>query len=261
MDKIDSKKPGFSMDRRNFIAMSVAGLTSAAFSTTRFFLSNKIKAIAFDAFVIFDPRPVVNLVKMMYPEKGAELSETWRTKQFEYSWLRAAAGQYQDFWKVTQDALVFAAKKSGVTLTNNNKKQLMDQYLALDVWPDVLPTLQTFKKSGINLSFLSNMTTEMLNSCIKNSEIKTFIENVISTDNAKTYKPDPIAYQLGIDNLMLKKEEILFVAFAGWDASGSKWFGYPTFWLNRLGAPSEELDLVPDGVGSGMLDLANFVKQ
>ena len=58
-----------------------------------------------------------------------------------------------------------------------------------------------------------------------------------------------------------KKEEILFVAFAGWDASGAKWFGYPTFWVNRLDSPVEELNAVPDGIGKGMNDLLNFINQ
>ena len=54
-------------------------------------------------------------------------------------------------------------------------------------------------------------------------------EQVLSSDRAKTYKPDPRAYQLGVDALQVKREEILFVAFAGWDAAGAKLFGYPTF--------------------------------
>ena len=57
----------------------------------------------------------------------------------------------------------------------------------------------------------------------------------------------------------LKKEEIAFAAFAGWDAAGAKWFGYPTFWVNRLNLPVEELGVAPDGVGSGLDDLVRFV--
>jgi len=267
MDDKNSNEPTdqFSTSRRKFITTTAAGLAATTLSASplNFLINpaNKIKAIAFDAFPIFDPRPVFELVNSMFLEKGTESGDIWRTKQFEYSWLRAAAGQYKNFWEVTEDALVFAAKKTGVILTTDDKKQLMEQYLSLNIWPDVLPALQTLKKSGIRLSFLSNMTIEMLNSCIEHSKIEEYFENVISTDNAKTYKPSPIAYQLGIDTLKIKKEEILFVAFAGWDASGSKWFGYPTFWVNRLGAQTEELNVIPDGIGKSMTDLVNFIKQ
>lgn len=241
--------------------MSVGGLLSTTLASSPLLFPTRFKAIAFDAFAIFDSRPVFTLVNSLFPEKANELINTWRTKQFEYSWLRTAAGQYENFWKVTEDALLFAAKKAGVSLTANSQKQLMDQYLSLSIWPDVLPALQTFKDAGIRLAFLSNMTAEMLNASIRNSRIGSYFDHVISTDSAKTYKPARVAYQLAIDKLKLKKEEIAFVAFAGWDVAGSHWFGYPTFWLNRSNAPSEQLYSIPDNAGSSMDDLVNFINQ
>jgi hypothetical protein len=58
----------------------------------------------------------------------------------------------------------------------------------------------------------------------------------------------------------LKREEILFVAYAGWDAAGAKWFGYPTFWVNRLHLPAEQFDVTPDATGTNLDDLVTFVK-
>jgi 2-haloacid dehalogenase len=220
--------------------------------------ASRFKAIAFDAFPIFDPRPVAALAESLYAEKGKELANVWRTKQFEYCWLRTAADRYENFWKVTEDALLYAAAKTGVVLSEENRKRLMEQYMTLKVWDDVIPALQSLQQSGIKLVFLSNMTREMLQSCMAHNKIESYFDHVISTDDARTYKPDPDAYQLGIEILKLKKEEILFVAFAGWDASGSKWFGYPTFWVNRLSNPTEELNAVPDGIGKSMTDLVSF---
>jgi len=255
----------FSGGRRKFIVNTAAALTATSLASSPLNLffnqSGKIKAIAFDAFPIFDPRPVFSLVETIFPEQGKELSNTWRTKQFEYCWLRATAKRYRDFWEVTEDSLVFAAKKTGVNLSAQNKKELMNQYLNLNTWPDVLPVLEELKKKGIKLSFLSNMTGEMLASCIRYSKIEKYFDHIISTDIVRSYKPDPDTYQVGIDTLKFKKEEILFVAFAGWDASGAKWFGYPTFWVNRLESPTEELNAVPDGIGKGMNDLLNFINQ
>ena len=253
------------VSRRNFITAAVAGLAATAVAASPLgqlaHAPAKIKAIAFDAFPIFDPGPVFVMVNQMFPDRGAELSEIWRIKQFEYSWLRTAGAAYKDFWGVTEDALSFAARKVGVNLTSQRKKQLMEQYLALNVWPDVLPALETLRQNGIRLVFLSNMTSQMLKSCSSNAEIDGYFEHVISTDRARTYKPGPAAYQLGVDTLKLKKDEILFAAFAGWDASGAKWFGYPTFWVNRQGAPAEELSAIPDGVGKGMAELVDSSRQ
>jgi 2-haloacid dehalogenase len=64
---------------------------------------------------------------------------------------------------------------------------------------------------------------------------------------------------MGIDALHLRRDEILFAPFAGWDAAGAKWFGYPTFWVNRLGSPAEELDVTIDGSGPDLNALVKFV--
>ena len=251
------------INRKGFIATALTGLltTKLAFSTANLpgAAPAKFKAIAFDAFPIFDPRPILSLAKTMFGEKGSDLVNLWRTTQFEYSWLRAIGGKYKDFFGVTEDALLYSARKVGLTLTTADRKALLDQYMRLDVWPDVIPALQSLREAGIRLVFLSNFTAEMLHSCMKYSKVENYFERIISTDMAKTFKPDARAYQLGTEVLKLKKEEILFVAFAGWDATGAKWFGYPTFWLNRQQSPAEELNASPDGEGGGMADLIRFV--
>jgi 2-haloacid dehalogenase len=66
---------------------------------------------------------------------------------------------------------------------------------------------------------------------------------------------------MATDAFGLKREEIGFVAFAGWDVAGAKWFGYPTFWVNRLDAPAEELGVAPDGAGTDLNDLARFIER
>jgi 2-haloacid dehalogenase len=109
------------------------------------------------------------------------------------------------------------------------------------------------------LAFLSNMTVKMLEAGIENSSLQGIFEHVLSTDQLRTYKPDPRAYQLAMDAFRLAREEILFVAFAGWDAAGAKWFGYPTFWVNRLASPEEELGVTPDATGHDLTSLVSFV--
>jgi 2-haloacid dehalogenase len=98
----------------------------------------------------------------------------------------------------------------------------------------------------------------MLDGSIKASGLNDVFEHVISTDQVRTYKPGPQAYQLGVSAFGLPKEQILFVAFAGWDAAGAKMFGYPTFWVNRLGLPPEELGTMADSEGSTLHELLTF---
>jgi len=99
----------------------------------------------------------------------------------------------------------------------------------------------------------------MLAAGIANSRLEGMFDLVLSTDAIKTYKPDPRAYQLGVDALGLAKEQIVFAAFAGWDVAGAAWFGYPTVWVNRLGADPEQLGVEPAAVGKGLDVLLHFV--
>ena len=148
-----------------------------------------------------------------------ELSNAWRTRQFEYQWLRAMSGTYADFWQVTEDALIFSGKLVGLELSRANRSQLMEGYLQMNVWPDVPQALEVLRRAEIRLAFLSNATLNILQSAIRNANLEGSFEHVISTDQIRNYKPAPRAYQLAIDAFGLKKEEIGFVAFAGWDAA------------------------------------------
>ena len=244
------------INRRKFVALAGAATLAApaGFAATR-----PIKAIAFDGFPITDPRPVFAKVEELFPGKGRALSEAWRTRLFEYTWLRTLGGRYADFWHVTEQSLIFAAKASGIDLAAEQRDVLMQTWLGLKAWPDVAPALEELKGAGIRMAFLTNLTETMLDAVVKNSALEGFFEPHLSTDRVKAFKPDPRAYQMGPDAFKLKKEEIAFAAFAGWDAAGAKWFGYPTFWVNRAQTPVEELDAVPDGAGSGMADLVKFV--
>ena len=252
------------LDRREFLSLSAGAIVGAVLANPPVMSassSSRVRAIAFDAFPIFDPRPVFALAEQLFPGHGAALSNEWRTRQFEYTWLRVAARHYADFWQVTADALEFAAGKLNLEMPADTRDKLLNAYLSLKPWPDVPSTLESLKQSGFRLAFLSNFTHAMLEANMKSAGLVGTFEQVLSTDQVKTYKPDPRAYQLGMDSLKLRREEILFVAFAGWDAAGAKLFGYPTFWLNRQKLPPEQLDATPDGAGESFGQLLQFLNR
>jgi 2-haloacid dehalogenase len=252
-----------SLDRREFLDFATVGMATGKLAwprPTRAAPRPKVEAIVFDAFPIFDLRPVSALAEELFPGRGAELSKAWRTRQFEYQWLRALSEQYADFWQTTEDGLLFAAESQNLDLTVDAREKLMSAYLQLEVWPDVAPALQSLRDAGFRLGFLSNATRRILEAGIRSSGLEDVFEHVLSTDEIKTYKPDPRAYHMAIEAFALEMEQILFVAFAGWDAAGAKSFGYTTFWANRMDSPAERLGSTPDGVGRSLDDLVVFVK-
>ena len=250
------------MSRRSVLALGAAGM-AVGVSAPAWIRGTEepaaIRAGAFDAFALFDPRPVFNACESMFPGRGAELAILWRTRQFEYQWLRSLSGRYADFWSVTRAALEFAARSLNLNLTGGQRDDLMQGYLFMSTWPDVQPALAALRRAGKHLIMLSNATDEILRAGVRNSAVESMFAELISTDRIKSFKPDPRAYQLGVDRLGLRREAILFVAYAGWDAAGAKWFGYPTFWNNRQHASLEALDVVPDGAGESLQALTEFI--
>jgi 2-haloacid dehalogenase len=249
--------------RREFVQLTAAGLATPRLSGVAGRPAEpaplRLKAVAFDAFPIFSPAAVHSRAEALFPGRGAALSEEWRARQFEYAWLRVLSGRYADFWRVTQDALVFAANRLELELDVDKRETLMTAFLELAPWPDVVPALDALASSGLRLAFLSNFTPRMLEKNLERSGLRGRFERVLSTDQAASYKPEPRAYELGTSAFGLGREEILFVAHAGWDAAGAKSFGYPTFWVNRPGLPVEELGAPPDATGSDLSELVRFV--
>lgn len=251
------------LTRRAVLNLAAAGIATQVLGTPPTLLaaeSAPIKAIAFDAFPILDPRPVFALAEALFPGKGEALGNAWRTRQFEYQWLRALSGQYADFWTATEDALVFSAELLKLDLAPDRRARLMHAYLELKAWPDVAAALHALRAAEMRLAILSNATPAILDSGLRNAGMDGLFEHVLSTDTARTYKPAPAAYVMATQAFGLSREEILFCAFAGWDAAGAKAFGYPTFWVNRLGLPVEQLGQRPDAIGKGLDDLVAYVR-
>ena len=219
----------------------------------------RFKAVAFDYFVIFNANSVVPAVEKAFPGKGAEFTRAWRAKQFEYGFLRSITGRHADFFKVTEDALVYTAAAMKLELTPEKRKSLLDAYLTLEPWPDAVDALRKLRASGVRVITIANFSPKMLKANAEHAGIADLFDELLSTEANGTYKPDPRAYALGMERLKLKKEEIVFAAFGGWDAYGAKSFGYTTYWVNRFHLPMEELGIEPDGTSDNLDGLLRLV--
>jgi len=221
----------------------------------------RIRAVAFDAFVIFDPRAVVNCAEELFPGKGGEFTNLWRTRQFEYTWLRTTGQRYRDFWLVTEDAMDYAARSMQLQISEAQRQRLMSVYRELPVWPDTSDAIAELQDRGLRMAFLSNFTASMLDANLHAAKMSSFFEEHLSTDSVRAFKPSTRAYRMGTDHFGLGRHEIAFAAFAPWDVAGAKWFGYPTIWVNRMSAAEELLGAKPDAVTSGAAGLWDVIRR
>jgi len=135
----------------------------------------------------------------------------------------------------------------------------MDAYHALATFPEVKDELGALP--AVPLAILSNGSPSMLEAVVNNSGLGSTLVPIISVDEVKIYKPSPKAYQLAVEKLnMSDPGEIGFVSSNGWDVAGAASFGLTTYWINRTGAPMEELGLKPASVLHKLTDLADTLK-
>ena len=217
-------------------------------------LSN-IKACVFDAYgTLFDVHaPTAKVADALGPAAQA-LSEMWRLKQLQYTWLRSLMGEYVAFWQVTGEALDYALAAHGIE-DAAIRKRLMDLYLTLDAYPDALDTLARLREAGFATAILSNGSPDMLDAAVGSSGLGTELDAVLSVEDVGIFKPDGRVYQLAVDRMGVARAEICFVSANAWDAAGAANFGFQVAHLNRFNQPPEGLPGRPKAILTTLAEL------
>lgn len=214
-----------------------------------------IRACVFDAYgTLFDVHSAVARRKEEIGPKADSLSQLWRTKQLEYTWLRALMGRHADFWQVTGDALDYALAAHELD-PGPIRKPLMEAYRALDAYPEVPEVLGKLRAGGLRIAVLSNGEPDMLAAGAQSAGIEYLLDLVLSIEDVAIYKPHRQAYQLALDRLGLRPHEIAFQSSNAWDVHGAATFGLHAVWVNRRGAPPERL---PGSPAAELTDLSGL---
>lgn len=207
----------------------------------------RIKACVFDAYgTLFDVNAAARAARDELADVWQPLSDLWRQKQLQYTWLRGLAGHHADFWQVTGDALDFALASLKIERPAL-RARLLDLYLGLDTYPEVVSTLHALHARGLKLAILSNGTPAMLAAAVHRNGLDSVFDAVLSVEEVGVFKPHPSVYRLASDRLRLAPEAICFLSSNGWDAYAAKSFGLRVLWCNRFGQPAERLPETPDG--------------
>src|ERR1700744_3195957 len=105
-----------------------------------------IKAVVFDAYgTLYDVQSVATITEEAFPGYGEIITQIWRIKQLEYSWLRSLMRRYEDFSVLTRESLVYTLNVLGLKHDAAAFARIMDKYLHLDLYPDAMATLMALK--------------------------------------------------------------------------------------------------------------------
>ena len=209
----------------------------------------------FDAYgTLFDFNSAVARHRAAIGPNADALSDMWRSKQIQYTWLRNGMGAYAKFWQVTGEALDHCLAAQGIADPSVREK-LMGAYLALDPFPEVPAMLGRLGRAGIRCAILSNGDPGMLEPMVAASGLADRFEAVLSVDAAKVFKVDPRTYSLVETRCGVKPAKVCFLSSNCWDAHGAAHFGFQTLWVNRGGVPE---DILPGKIVAEITDLSHL---
>lgn len=222
---------------------------------------NNIDACVFDAYgTLFDFNSAASAAQDELGDDWQRLSDLWRLKQLQYTWLRGLAQHHAEFWQVTGDALDFALATLKIERPGL-RERLMNLYLQLSTYPEVPAMLRELKGRGMKLAILSNGAPPMLAAVVRNSGLENVFNAVLSVEEVGVYKPHPLVYGLAAQRLAITPSRICFLSSNGWDAFSAKAFGFKVIWCNRFGQTPERIPATPDGEITDLSALPGIVSQ
>ncbi|HSF96655.1 MAG TPA: haloacid dehalogenase type II [Thermohalobaculum sp.] len=212
-----------------------------------------ITTCVFDAYgTLFD---VAAAARIAASEPGREdfaakwpaIAATWRLKQLQYTWLRAAAGVHCGFWQITQEGLDYALEAHGMAEAGL-RERLLQLYWELQAYPEVPDMLAALKAAGMQTAILSNGSPDMLAGAVDNAGIAGSLDAVLSVETVGVFKPAPQVYELVGQYFGCARSQVLFVSSNCWDACAGAGFGFRAVWANRAGEPMDRLPWKPGHV-------------
>ena len=214
------------------------------------------KIYVFDAYgTLFDVDHACKEMAIQLGDNWEKLSSMWRQKQLEYSWLYNSMNKYVSFWKITKDSLEYAMNSLSLNSVKI-KNELLDLYFKIGAFEEVEEVLKMIKKNKMKTSILSNGSHDMLNSAVKNSKFDELINEIISVDECKKFKPHRDVYNLVIDKFNINKKNCIFFSSNCWDIHGASNFGFQTVWVNRKNNIDE---ILPGKVDYQVQSLENYI--
>ncbi len=213
------------------------------------------KACVFDAYgTLLDVHSAAGFHSKRLGDKETPVSELWRAKQLQYTWLLSLMRHYEDFWAVTGNALDYALQSHGVD-DPQLRDDLMNAYLKLACFDEVPGVLQRLKDAGMATAILSNGSPDMLDPVVENSGIAPHLDVCLSVDAVRTYKPSPEVYEMACTRFNAEPGQIAFMSSNCWDAIGASEYGFNVAWINRY---KQEVDLLPARPHAELVDLSGL---
>ena len=213
--------------------------------------------VAFDVYgTLIDTDGIITSLQPYTGDQSAEFSSMWRQKQLEYSFRRGLMKTYKPFSVCTIEALEYTCKRLDVSLDMDQKTKILEAYNALPVFEDVESGLSLMEKAGFGMYAFSNGTSDVVGRLLETRGISKFFSGIISTDEIKSFKPNPDVYHHFLNKSGAGDTAAWMVSGNPFDIIGAVSAGMKSAWVRR--SPKKIFDpwgIEPTIIVSGLTKL------
>jgi 2-haloacid dehalogenase len=207
---------------------------------------------AFDAYgTLFDVHAAASAHRGEIGASWEKLSQTWRQKHLEYTWVHSMTARVVPFWLLAQRSLDYSIALVG-GVPPGVREKLLQSFRTMAAFPEVVEVLGALKSRGAKLAILSNGDPDMLDEAVAAAGLSGTFDAVLSVTDVGIFKPDMTVYELVTRRFGCTPGDVSFQSSNRWDVAGAQVFGFKTVWLNRGGAPDEYPDMPAGQIGKDL---------
>jgi 2-haloacid dehalogenase len=189
----------------------------------------------------------------------AGLRRAWFGQLLQSALVATVTDAYSDFGKIGGAALEMTAERQGVTLSVEDKRQILGGMRELPPHPEVAESLSRLRDAGLRLATLTNSTQQVAEAQMENSGLRGYFEQLLSADTVRRLKPAPEPYRMAAQTLGVDVGEIRLVAAHAWDVAGALRAGCAAAFVARPGMVLDPLVERPDVVGADLREVADRI--
>jgi 2-haloacid dehalogenase len=183
----------------------------------------------------------------------------WFGQLLQSALVATVTDAYSDFGKIGGAALEMTAERQGVTLSVEDKRQILGGMRELPPHPEVAESLSRLRDAGLRLATLTNSTQQVAEAQMENSGLRGYFEQLLSADTVRRLKPAPEPYRMAAQTLGVDVGEIRLVAAHAWDVAGALRAGCAAAFVARPGMLLDPLVERPDVVGADLREVADRI--
>ena len=187
------------------------------------------------------------------------LTDTWFAMVLHASTVSVVTGVKTNFANLAKISLETLAARLRVNLSEQTIADILQVFASLKPHSDIVPALLKLRAAGFQIVALSNSSLGLITKQIQNSGLSDYFEDLISVEEAATFKPSREAYQLASHRLGRQACDLRLVACHDWDTHGAICAGLHAAYIDRAGAVYNPLYKKPKIYASTMHDVADLI--